>query len=93
MTDIQQTPMPARPLSQPTSVTLPMNGLSTTRRLTVLFATLAVLCVPALEAVAEQAWVRGEIRLNLRSGPGTQFRILGGVASFVEHSFTPRRIR
>lgn len=26
---------------------------------------------------AEQAWVRGEIRLNVRTGPGTQFRIMG----------------
>lgn len=42
---------------------------------------LLVLCTPLLEAAAEQAWVRGEIRLNLRSGPGTQFRILGGVAT------------
>jgi uncharacterized protein YgiM (DUF1202 family) len=28
---------------------------------------------------AEQAWVRGEIRLNLRTGPGTQFRIVEGL--------------
>ena len=35
-----------------------------------------------LEAFAqERAWVRGEIRLNVRSGPGTEFRILGGVAT------------
>lgn len=26
---------------------------------------------------SEQGWVRGEIRLNLRTGPGTQFRIVG----------------
>jgi SH3 domain protein len=30
----------------------------------------------ALSASAEQAWVRGEVRLNLRSGPGNQYRIL-----------------
>ena len=30
--------------------------------------------VPVL---AEPAWVSGEVRLNLRSGPGNQFRILG----------------
>lgn len=28
-------------------------------------------------AQAEQAWVRGEIRLNVRTGPGTQYRIVG----------------
>lgn len=28
---------------------------------------------------AESAWVRGGIRLNLRTEPGTQFRIIGGV--------------
>ncbi len=28
-------------------------------------------------AAAEKAWVRGEIRLNLRTGPGTEFRIVG----------------
>ena len=27
--------------------------------------------------LAEPAWVSGEVRLNLRSGPGNQFRILG----------------
>ena len=30
----------------------------------------------ALPASAEKAWVRGEVRLNLRSGPGNQYRIL-----------------
>jgi SH3 domain protein len=30
---------------------------------------------------AEQAWVRGEIRLNLRTGPGTQFRIVEGLTT------------
>jgi len=28
-------------------------------------------------AIAEQAWVRGEIRLNIRTGPGHQYRIIG----------------
>jgi uncharacterized protein YgiM (DUF1202 family) len=37
---------------------------------------LALLLV-ALSAAAEPAWVRGEVRLNLRSGPGNQYRILG----------------
>lgn len=35
------------------------------------------LLVVALPAAAEQAWVRGEVRLNLRSGAGNQYRILG----------------
>ena len=30
-------------------------------------------------AAAEQGWIRGEVRLNLRSGPGNQYRILGVV--------------
>lgn len=37
------------------------------------------LATPA--AAQEQGWVRGEIRLNLRTGPGTQFRIVGGIAT------------
>jgi SH3 domain protein len=31
----------------------------------------------ALPALAEQAWIGGEVRLNLRSGAGNQYRILG----------------
>jgi SH3 domain protein len=31
----------------------------------------------ALPAAAEPAWIRGEVRLNLRSGPGNHYRILG----------------
>ena len=31
----------------------------------------------AVPVLAEPAWVSGEVRLNLRSGPGNQFRILG----------------
>ena len=30
----------------------------------------------ALAALADQAWVHGEMRLNLRSGPGEQYRIM-----------------
>lgn len=45
-------------------------------------ATLASAATFAEPALAqERAWVRGEIRLNLRSGAGTQYRILGGVAT------------
>ena len=32
-------------------------------------------------AFAQDAWVRGEVRLNLRSGPGTQYRIIGGLTT------------
>jgi SH3 domain protein len=31
----------------------------------------------AAPVAAEPAWVRSEIRLNIRTGPGTQFRIVG----------------
>jgi SH3 domain protein len=48
-----------------------------------LVAGVAALCfltlLVALPATAESAWVRGEVRLNLRSGPGNQYRILGVV--------------
>ena len=30
-------------------------------------------------SAAERAWIKGEVRLNLRSGPGTSYRILDGV--------------
>jgi SH3 domain protein len=33
------------------------------------------------EAAAEAAWVRGGIRLNLRTEPGTRFRIIDGVST------------
>lgn len=35
----------------------------------------------ATVAFAEHGWIRGEIKLNVRSGPGTQFRILTGVTT------------
>jgi len=35
----------------------------------------------ASAANAEQAWVRGELTLNLRTGPGSQFRIIDAVKS------------
>lgn len=43
-------------------------------------AFLALLFV-ASEVAAEAAWVRGGIRLNLRTEPGTQYRIIGGVGT------------
>ncbi len=33
----------------------------------------------ASTAGAERAWVKGEVRLNVRSGPGTAYRILGSI--------------
>ena len=33
----------------------------------------------AAPAFADTGWVRGNIRLNLRSGAGTQFKIIGAV--------------
>jgi SH3 domain protein len=46
----------------------------------------AVVLVPLLQVpiealAAETGWVRGEVRLNLRSGAGTQFKIIGTVAT------------
>ncbi|MHA7836685.1 MAG: TIGR04211 family SH3 domain-containing protein [bacterium] len=43
-----------------------------------LLALLLCLALP-LTARADTGWVRGEIRLNLRSGAGTQYKILGAV--------------
>ena len=45
----------------------------------VLIAVFGALLLSVDAATAESAWIRGEIRLNVRTGPGTQFRILGGV--------------
>jgi SH3 domain protein len=39
------------------------------------------LFVLAPPAGAEVAWVKDELRLNLRTGPGTQYRIKGGVGT------------
>jgi SH3 domain protein len=38
----------------------------------------ALLALPGT-ALAQRAWVKGEVKLNLRTGPGTQFRIVGTV--------------
>ncbi len=40
-----------------------------------------LLLLSARAVSAEAAWVRGGIRLNLRTEPGTQFRIIGGVST------------
>lgn len=41
----------------------------------------AAVVAPDPAHAEERAWVRSEIRLNVRSGPGTKYRILGGVAT------------
>lgn len=40
-----------------------------------------LLAAGAGEAGAEQGWVKGELRLNLRSGGGNEYRILGTVGT------------
>jgi SH3 domain protein len=51
-------------------------------RLTVTTLSLIVLslCLAA-GALANTGWVKGEIKLNLRSGAGTEYKIIGGVAT------------
>lgn len=46
--------------------------------LLLLIAVSAAVAAPST-AVAEAAWVRGMVRLNVRTGPGTQYRIVGGL--------------
>ena len=41
----------------------------------------AGLLLAAAAASAEQAWIKAELTLNLRTGPGTQYRILDAVKS------------
>jgi hypothetical protein len=41
----------------------------------------AAVMLPPVVRAEEPAWVRGDIRLNVRSGPGTKFRILEGVST------------
>lgn len=74
-------------LSNP--VTKPANARSVHRSKlqTVLGLGLAIMTLtmaslaPEPAHAQERAWVRSEIRLNVRSGAGTQYRILGGVAT------------
>ena len=57
-----------------------MNGASRARRARSSGrAALAVALLLAAPAGAETAWVEDQVRLNLRTGPGSQFRILGSV--------------
>ena len=41
-----------------------------------MLALLFGLLLAAPTAFAETAWIRGEVRLNMRTGPGTEYRIL-----------------
>jgi SH3 domain protein len=42
---------------------------------------LAIAVLLATSASAETAWVKDEVRLNLRSGPGTKYRILHSIGT------------
>ena len=48
---------------------------------TVLTALVLEIAAPTQAIAQERAWVRGEIRLNVRSGPGTKYRILDGIST------------
>jgi len=49
------------------------------RRLTLLIASaLAITSLPVTSG-AERAWIKDEVRLNIRTGPGVEYRILGTV--------------
>ncbi len=44
-------------------------------------AVVVFLLLLPLAGHAEQGWIKDEVRLNKRTGPGTQFRILGAVST------------
>jgi SH3 domain protein len=48
-----------------------------TRHLAAGLVVAGALLTLAGSAQAQRAWIKDEVRLNLRTGPGTQFRILG----------------
>lgn len=54
---------------------------SPTRALAARWVLGLALLLAAGQAGAEQGWVRGDLRLNLRSGAGLEYRILGAVAT------------
>ena len=56
-------------------------------------ALLATLAVAGPAQAADQAWVGGKIQLNLRTGPGTQYRILEGVETGDRVSILERRAK
>jgi len=47
------------------------------RRLALLLVAAAALVMLAGVSHAERAWIKDELRLNIRTGPGVQYRILG----------------
>ena len=47
------------------------------RSLAVLMLAGSIALASAIDARAEQAWVKDELKLNIRTGPGTQYRIVG----------------
>ena len=57
------------------------NRILPMRAMRVMLVLLVGMCALPCLAGAEPAWVRGEVKLNVRSGPGTQFKILSGVAT------------
>lgn len=76
-----------RPLAAPSPITAPFSKITAPappaiRALACLLAGLALalpLFASAPAAAADIGWVRGNIRLNLRAGAGTQFKILKAV--------------
>jgi SH3 domain protein len=52
-------------------------GVSIWRRVRPL--ALALLCIAPAALQAEPGWVKGEVHLNLRTGPSNEYRIIGGV--------------
>jgi SH3 domain protein len=52
-----------------------------TRRLAFLLLAAAALLPLAGTSHAERAWVKDELRLNIRTGPGVKYRILGVLAT------------
>ncbi len=63
-------------------------------RFSIIAATVFVVGMPLLfhaaPAHSEQAWVRREVRLNIRTGPGTQYRIVGVTKTNEEVSILER---
>jgi SH3 domain protein len=51
------------------------------RRLAFLLVTASALVMLADAGHAERAWIKDELRLNIRTGPGVKYRILGVLAT------------
>ncbi len=54
-----------------------MTGIDSARSGSRVLAILGTLMLLATPSLAERSWVKDELVLNLRSGPGNEFRILG----------------